>query len=57
MIPALLSRASHPILMGKVVHPSLYLGDPRLLRGLILLALTALIDCWLIASKQTKNRP
>ena len=101
MIPALLSRASHPVLMGTVVYPSidvvgiegaeywdsgalfryrsrralleivtnpafsgkhhfkeaslektiaypiemdLYLGDPRLLLGLILLALTALVD-------------
>ena len=101
MIPALLSRASHPVLMGTVVYPSvdvvgiegaedwdsgalfryrsrrafleivtnpafsgkhhfksaalqktiaypietdLYLGDPRLLLGLVLLALTALLD-------------
>jgi hypothetical protein len=101
MIPALLQRASHPVLMGPAVYPSidvvgidgaenwdsgalfryrsrrafleivtnpafsgkhhfkaaaldktiaypiepsLYLGDPRLLLGLILLALTALID-------------
>ena len=101
MIPALLSRASHPVVMGSAVHSSvdlvgiegaetwddgalfryrsrrafleivtnpafsgkhhfktaaldktiaypietsLYLGDPRLLLGLILLALTALID-------------
>jgi hypothetical protein len=101
MIPALLSRASHPVFMGSAVYPALdlvgieeaenwdqaalfryrsrrafleiitnpafsgkhhfktaalektiayptesdlYLGDPRLLLGLILLALTALID-------------
>lgn len=101
MIPALLSRASHPVLMGTAVYPSmdlvgiegaetwdagalfryrsrrafleivtnpafrgkhhfktaaldktiaypiepeLYLGDPRLLLGLLLLALTALVD-------------
>ena len=101
MIPALLKRASHPVLMGSAVYPSmdlvgiegaetwdtgalfryrsrrafleivtnpafkgkhhfktaalektiaypiepeLYLGDPRLLLGLILLALTALVD-------------
>ncbi|MGB1140292.1 MAG: hypothetical protein ACPG1A_05290 [Halioglobus sp.] len=101
MIPALLSRASHPVMMGTVVYPSvdvvgiegaedwdsgalfryrsrrdfldivtnpafrgkhhfktaalqktiaypietdLYLGDPRLLLGLVLLALTALLD-------------
>ena len=101
MIPALLSRACHPVLMGNAVYPtmdlvgiegaeewtgaalfryrsrraimeivsnpafsgkhhfktaaldktiaypietSLYLGDPRLLLGLILLAITALID-------------
>ena len=28
------------------IETSLYLGDPRLLLGLILLALTALIDGW-----------
>jgi hypothetical protein len=101
MIPALLSRASHPVLMGTAVYPSmdlvgiegaenwdagalfryrsrrafleivsnpafrgkhhfkaaslektiaypiepeLYLGDPRLILGLILLAVTALVD-------------
>ena len=101
MFPALLSRASHPVLMGSAVYPSmdlvgiegaedwdagalfryrsrrtfleivtnpafsgkhhfktaalektiaypietdLYLGDPRLLLGLLLLALTALVD-------------
>lgn len=101
MIPALLKRASHPVLMGSAVYPSmdvvgiegaetwddaalfryqsrrafleivtnpafrgkhhfktaalektvaypiepnLYLGDPRLLLGLILLAITALVD-------------
>ncbi|MFC1579080.1 hypothetical protein ACFL3Y_01685 [Pseudomonadota bacterium] len=103
MIPALLSRACHPVLMGSAVYPSmdlvgiegaenwdqaalfryrsrramleivtnpefrgkhhfktaaldktiaypietsLYLSDPRLLLGLILLALTAVIDAW-----------
>lgn len=103
MIPALLTRACHPVLMGSAVYPtmdlvgiegaenwdqgalfryrsrrsfmeivsnpefrgkhhfktaaldktiaypietSLYLGDPRLLLGLILLALTALVDGW-----------
>ena len=108
MIPALLSRACHPIIMGNVVYPSmdvvgiegaenwdqgalfryrsrrafmeivtnpafsdkhhfktaaldktiaypietsLYLGDPRLLLGLILLAVTALID----ASRSSKK--
>ena len=103
MIPALLSRACHPVLMGPAVYPAmdlvgiegaenwdqaalfryrsrrdfleivsnsafsgkhhfktaaldktiaypietqLYLSDPRLLLGLILLALTALVDLW-----------
>ena len=103
MIPALLTRASHPVVMGSAVYPamdlvgiegaehwdqgalfryrsrrsmleivtnpafqgqhqfktaalkktiaypietSLYLGDPRLLLGLILLAMTALVDGW-----------
>ncbi len=103
MIPALLSRACHPVLMGSAVYPAmdlvgiegaetwdqaalfryrsrrdlleivtnpafsgkhhfktaaldktiaypietqLYLSDPRLLLGLILLALTALVDLW-----------
>lgn len=110
MIPALLSRASHPVLMGTAVYPAmdlvgivgaeqwdagalfryrsrrafleivsnpafkaqhhfktaalqktiafpiepkLYLGDPRLLLGLILLALTALVDL-LRLSRQTR---
>ena len=108
MIPALLARASHPVIMGPTVYsavdivgiegaeqwdmgalfryrsrralleivtnpafggkhefktaalektiaypmePQLYLGDPRLLLGLILLALTALIDGWLLSRK------
>lgn len=108
MIPALLTRACHPILMGSAVYPSmdlvgiegaenwdagalfryrsrrafleivtnpafkgkhhfktaaldktiaypiepnLYLGDPRLLLGLILLAITALIDCLRLSKK------
>ena len=113
MIPALLSRACHPVLMGSVVYPTidlvgiegaehwdqgalfryrsrrsfmeivtnpdfrdkhhfktaaldktiaypietrLYLGDPRLLLGLILLALTALIDAWrLSGARQGQN--
>lgn len=113
MIPALLIRASHPMLMGSAVYPAmdvvgianaeswdtgalfryrsrrdfleivtnpefggkhhfktaalektiaypieptLYLGDPRLLLGLILLALTALADL-LRTSRQIKSRP
>ena len=112
MIPALLARACHPIIMGAVVYPTvdlvgiegaenwdqaalfryrsrrafleivtnpafmgkhhfktaaldktiaypietnLYLGDPRLLLGLILLALTGLIDGWWL-SRQQINR-
>lgn len=108
MIPELLKRASHPVLMGPAVYPAiditgiegaeqwtsaalfryrsrrsfmeiisnpdilgphdlklaaldktiaypietrLYLGDPRLLLGLILLALTALIDGWMMSRK------
>ena len=108
MIPALLARACHPVLMGSAVYPSmdlvgiegaenwdqaalfryrsrrafieivtnpafkgkhhfkttaldktiaypietsLYLGDPRLLLGLILLALTALVDLWRASRK------
>ena len=111
MIPALLSRACHPVIMGSAVYPSmdlvgiegaeiwdqgalfryrsrrsfmeivtnpafrgkhhfktaaldktiaypietsLYLGDLRLLLGLILLAITALIDSWSISRKLTK---
>jgi hypothetical protein len=37
------------------IEPSLYLGDPRLLLGLILLALTALIDGWKISRKLTQK--
>jgi len=114
MIPALLSRACHPVLVGSAVYPtmdlvgiegaenwdqgalfryrsrrsfleivtdpvfrgkhhfktaaldktiaypietSLYLGDPRLLLGLILVALTALLDAWLSsrANRDYKN--
>lgn len=112
MIPALLARASHPVIMGPTVYsavdivgiegaeqwdmgalfryrsrralleiitnpafggkhefktaalektiaypvePQLYLGDPRLLLGLILLALTALIDGWLLSRKLQQN--
>jgi hypothetical protein len=33
------------------METSLYLGDPRLLLGLILLALTALIDSWMMSRK------
>jgi hypothetical protein len=33
------------------METSLYLGDPRLLLGLILLALTALIDGWMMSRK------
>ena len=33
------------------IEPSLYLGDPRLLLGLILLALTALVDGWKMSAK------
>lgn len=108
MIPALLARACHPVLMGSAVYPSmdlvgiegaenwdqaalfryrsrrafleivtnpafkgkhhfktaaldktiayptetsLYLGDPRLLLVLILLALTALADLWRVSRK------
>jgi hypothetical protein len=108
MIPELLKRACHPVLMGPAVYPvidlsgiegaeqwtsaalfryrsrrsfmeiisnpdilgphdfklaaldktiaypmeaDLYLGDPRLLLGLILLAITALIDSWQISRK------
>lgn len=109
MLPALLSRASHPVLMGTAVYPAidlvgiegaehwdagalfryrsrrafleivtdpafkgqhhfktaalqktiaypiepeLYLGDPRLLLGLILLALTALVDLLRVSKHQ-----
>ena len=112
MIPALLKRASHPVLMGSAVYPSmdivgiegaetwddaalfryrsrrafleivtnpafggkhhfktaalektiaypiepdLYLGDPRLILGLALLALTALVD--LLRLSRQKGRP
>ena len=112
MIPALLARACHPVIMGAVIYPTvdlvgiegaenwdqaalfryrsrrafleivtnpafmgkhhfktaaldktiaypietnLYLGDPRLLLGLILLALTGLIDGWWL-SRQQINR-
>lgn len=112
MIPALLARACHPIIMGSAVYPavdvvgiegaenwdqaalfryrsrrdfleivtnpafggkhhfktaaldktiaypietSLYLGDPRLLLGLILLALTALVDGWRLSRQQIKH--
>ncbi|MDG2327894.1 MAG: hypothetical protein P8L70_14285 [Halioglobus sp.] len=112
MIPALLARACHPVLMGSAVYPtmdlvgiegaenwdqaalfryrsrralleiltnpafngkhhfktaaldktiaypietSLYLGDPRLLLGLIILALTALIDGWRLSRRQPNN--
>ncbi|MEH6585874.1 MAG: hypothetical protein V7720_04905 [Halioglobus sp.] len=37
------------------METDLYLGDPRLLLGLILLALTALIDGWMISRKLAKN--
>jgi hypothetical protein len=33
------------------METSLYLGDPRLLLGLILLALTALLDSWMMSRK------
>jgi hypothetical protein len=113
MIPALLARASHPVVMGPAVYsavdlvgiegaeqwdmaalfryrsrralleiitnpafggkhefktaalektiaypmePQLYLGDPRLLLGLILLALTALIDGLLLSRKLQKTQ-
>ena len=112
MIPALLARACHPVVMGSAVYPtmdlvgiegaenwdqaalfryrsrrafleivtnsafngkhhfktaaldktiaypietSLYLGDPRLLLGLILLALTALVDGWRLSRRQLNN--
>ena len=112
MIPELLKRACHPVLMGPAVYPvidivgieggeewtttavfryrsrrslmeiisnpkilgphdfklaaldktiaypmetDLYLGDPRLLLGLILLAMTALIDGWIISRKLAKK--
>ena len=112
MIPALLARACHPVVMGSAVYPtmdlvgiegaenwdqaalfryrsrrafleivtnsafngkhhfktaaldktiaypietSLYLGDPRLLLGLILLALTALVDGWRLSRRQPNN--
>ncbi|MFK7977042.1 MAG: hypothetical protein AB8C02_12970 [Halioglobus sp.] len=108
MLPALLSRASHPVVMGKVVYasvdvvgiegaetwddgalfryrsrrsfmeivsnpefkgqhhfktaalektiaypiePSLYLGDLRLLLGLVMLSLVALVDGWLLSRR------
>ena len=35
------------------METDLYLGDPRMLLGLILLALTALIDGWIISRKLT----
>ena len=113
MIPALLARASHPVVMGPAVYPAvdllgiegaeqwdmaalfryrsrralleiitnpafggkhefktaalektiaypmepqLYLGDPRLLLGLILLTLTALIDGLLLSRKLQKTQ-
>ena len=113
MIPELLARACHPILMGPAVYSvidvtgiegaeewtsaaifryrsrrsfmqiisnpeilgphdfklaaldktiaypmetDLYLGDPRLLLGLILLALTALVDSWKIPRKQATTK-
>jgi hypothetical protein len=34
------------------IETSFYLGDPRLLLGLIVLAVTALIDGWMISRKQ-----
>ena len=33
------------------IEPGLYLGDPRLLLGLALLALTAVMDSWLMARR------
>ncbi|MEP5566564.1 MAG: hypothetical protein ABJN62_01895 [Halioglobus sp.] len=113
MIPALLARACHPVVMGSAVYPtmdlvgiegaenwdqaalfryrsrrafleivtnpafngkhhfktaaldktiaypietSLYLGDPRLLLGLILLALTALVDGWRLSRQQIDDK-
>jgi hypothetical protein len=38
------------------MEPQLYLGDPRLLLGLILLALTALIDGLLLSRKLQKTQ-
>lgn len=109
MIPALLTRACHPVLMGPAVYPAmdlvgiegaenwdqgalfryrsrrafleivtnpafrekhhfktaaldktiaypietnLYFGDPRLLLGLVLLAITALADLWRVSRKE-----
>ena len=114
MIPALLKRACHPVLMGPAVYSAiditgiengqawtdaavfryrsrrsfmeiisnpailgphdfklaaldktiaypmetdLYLGDPRLLLALILLALTALIDSWMISRNGVQRAP
>ena len=37
------------------METDLYLGDPRLLLGLILLALTALIDNWMISRNQAQR--
>jgi hypothetical protein len=37
------------------IETSLYLGDPRLLLGLILLALTALVDGWRLSRRQPNN--
>jgi hypothetical protein len=37
------------------IETDLYLGDPRLLLGLILLALTALIDNWKMSRKLTQQ--
>ena len=37
------------------METDLYLGDPRLLLGLILLAMTALIDGWIISRKLAKK--
>jgi hypothetical protein len=37
------------------IETDLYLGDPRLLLGLILLALTALIDNWKMSRKRTQQ--
>ena len=37
------------------IETSLYLGDPRLLLGLILLAFTALVDGWRLSRQQTSQ--
>ena len=63
-----LEIVTHPAFMGKhhfktaalqktiayPIEPSLYLGDPRLLLGLILLAVTALIDGYLLSRNQAR---